>query len=994
MTSEIIKNTFQNVYRDDYKDSDNYYRILFNPGRAVQARELTQAQTILQKQIERFGRNIFKEGAAVNPIANIFLDTRYAFVKLQSATTLSEDLIGNTFTGSTSGVIAKVIGVVSAVDSDPATLYVAYISGGGTGNTNVRFSAGETITDGSNTYTVQVTNTTANPATGNGCLASVGSGEFFVLGNFVFTEAKSVLVSKYTRDPTGNIGFIIREQIVTENDDQALYDNQGDLPNTTAPGAHRYRITLSLVNESDVDSDQTFVYVARIEKGRVVDVNDGRGDYNKVRDWIAQRTFEESGNYTVKPPFVSFTENPDSDATLLLRTTKSISYVQGYRVDLLPATSEVDKPTTTKTINNEAIAVSYGNYIEVDNLKGIPNINEFEKWNLVDDSDYSSGSTLGTARIRAIEQTGSTYRFHLFDVQMSGVNNFRDTRSIGLSATQNARIVTDRGNAVIVEPTNNNVFFSLPNWRPSSIGDISLTVQRVFTATTDGSGEATINLATADEDFSSLSDWVVSVDSSGEIITPTLTATTTTQTTITGAPPSTSLTLFGFVQKGGASGSFRNKTLTTSTVTNPVESDGSGLLFVDLENVDIYELDSARLGSSSGANIKSRFRLDNGQRDNFYDHGRLILNSGETKPAGNVYVKFKHFAHSGTGNFFCVNSYNGQVDYDKIPTHRTNAGRTVFLSDVLDFRSTINDAGTGYTGAGAEVNELPQNTELVTADVTYYLPRKDKLVIDPELGLLYIKGTPGFNAKYPETPPGSMLVYKFSLNPNTLNEKDLSAEFINNRRYTMRDIGKLDEKIENVREIATLSLLDIQASTLEVLDADGLSRTKSGFLTDDFRDHRASDIDNEEYRASIDPLSYTMTTSYRQKNVGLIFDSDQSSNAVLNANLITLAYTEEVWLQQPEASRQQNVNPFTRIDYNGSIQLSPSEDEWVDEITITNVVQSTAARPVIPTTIVMGGGVDWGSTGGPRDDTVETRSSTSPGDNWTNVGGDNWARNN
>ena len=46
-------------YYDDFDESKNFHRILYRPGLAVQARELTQMQTIIQKEMERFGRNIF-----------------------------------------------------------------------------------------------------------------------------------------------------------------------------------------------------------------------------------------------------------------------------------------------------------------------------------------------------------------------------------------------------------------------------------------------------------------------------------------------------------------------------------------------------------------------------------------------------------------------------------------------------------------------------------------------------------------------------------------------------------------------------------------------------------------------------------------------------------------------------------------------------------------------------------------------------------------------
>ena len=65
MPKDYTSTTFSEVYKDDYADSDGYYRVLFNSGRPLQARELTTLQTILQTQIQRFASNIFLDGAAV-----------------------------------------------------------------------------------------------------------------------------------------------------------------------------------------------------------------------------------------------------------------------------------------------------------------------------------------------------------------------------------------------------------------------------------------------------------------------------------------------------------------------------------------------------------------------------------------------------------------------------------------------------------------------------------------------------------------------------------------------------------------------------------------------------------------------------------------------------------------------------------------------------------------------------------------------------------------
>ena len=102
MTVKFTENLFEKTYKDDFADSNNYHRILFNSGRALQARELTQMQTIIQQELATFGRNIFKEGANVLP-SGVTLNTRYEFIKLDTSTnTLPADtstMIGAEFEG-------------------------------------------------------------------------------------------------------------------------------------------------------------------------------------------------------------------------------------------------------------------------------------------------------------------------------------------------------------------------------------------------------------------------------------------------------------------------------------------------------------------------------------------------------------------------------------------------------------------------------------------------------------------------------------------------------------------------------------------------------------------------------------------------------------------------------------------------------------------------------------------------------------------------------
>jgi hypothetical protein len=65
-----------------------------------------------------------------------------------------------------------------------------------------------------------------------------------------------------------------------------------------------------------------------------------------------------------------------------------------------------------------------------------------------------------------------------------------------------------------------------------------------------------------------------------------------------------------------------------------------------------------------------------------------------------------------------------------------------------------------------------------------------------------------------------------------------------NKRYTMRDIGRLEKRIENVEYYTQLSLLETQAQSLQIQDAEGFDRFKNGFIVDNFTGHGIGDVGN------------------------------------------------------------------------------------------------------------------------------------------------------
>ena len=87
-----------NPYYDDFDEDKKFLRMLFKPGYAVQARELTQLQTILQKQVDRFGQHVFKNGSRVLGCQTFIQDATY--INLSSSYS-STDIVANNFIGQT-----------------------------------------------------------------------------------------------------------------------------------------------------------------------------------------------------------------------------------------------------------------------------------------------------------------------------------------------------------------------------------------------------------------------------------------------------------------------------------------------------------------------------------------------------------------------------------------------------------------------------------------------------------------------------------------------------------------------------------------------------------------------------------------------------------------------------------------------------------------------------------------------------------------------------
>ena len=929
MPNTFNSNTFASTYKDDFRDSDNYYRILFNSGRALQARELTQMQTIIQEEYARMGRWLFEEGAAVVPGG--FHQNNPEFIKLNtSVNTLPStpsDLVGVELT-SDGGIKVEVLEVIEATGSDPATLFVVYTdtSAGTPSSSTIRVAQGEDLSGGGYTLTIGSTATGQTaPIVGRGTQISNADGVFFVKDHFVYANPQTITVSKYTTTPTTDFGFLVTEDIVTVLDNTALYDNQGANPNTSSPGADRYRIRLTLIEQDDVDSDQNFIETGKMVDGVILSQIKAIDNNAVLDDKLARRTKEESGNYIANPFRLGF-DTDDSDATILnFDVSAGLAYVNGYRAENPTATAlPVTKPRTTQTENNEVVAANFGNYVLVSGTtnESLPDISTFEQFTLKDTIDFAN-ATVGTARIKAVEQdTTGDYRLYLFDVNIESGKTFRQTLSLGVDSDTYFNTITTGGVKRFDTTVDlDNLLFDLPIDRPRAISDISLTVQRHVTAVQSAGAITMPTLSASGETYANTTDWIVADSAINTGLS--ISGSGTVNSTISGLPGGqngNTLDILYYVTKANAT--TRPKTLNTDTVETITPDASDTVIF---SNADIYKVTSILDADSTGDDISDRYIVDNGQRDDYYARGRLRLRGGASAPSGDVYVKYDYFSH-GAGDFFAVNSYLGAVNYEDIPNYTYRDGSTVNLRDVLDFRSVVNSSGT--FGSGATINEIPQNTDIITQDIEYYLPKNVILTIDVD-GILSVKeGEAALDPKFPTVNPDELELYRVQMNAYTVNDSDVVSSRIEAKRFTMADIGRLEKRVDELEETVSLTLLELETSSFTVLDSSDVDRFKSGIFVDNFADHERALVNAPDYRAAIDPQGKVLMPRRIQKNVLLQYDSSQSSNVVIKGDNVYLNYDHVSYINQSLVSGDIDVNPFAVVTGKGRILLSPGSDVW------------------------------------------------------------------
>jgi hypothetical protein len=382
--------------------------------------------------------------------------------------------------------------------------------------------------------------------------------------------------------------------------------------------------------------------------------------------------------------------------------------------------------------------------------------------------------------------------------------------------------------------------------------------------------------------------------------------------------------------------------------------------FVEGETVTFQETGITAVVSvltSESFDISENYKFRTGQESTFYDQGRIIIKEGKSLPTKKlkIYYKSASFDSTDNGDLTTVESYKN-FDYSK-EIKGINGDANTDIIDIRprvseytvaeDTRSPLEFFGRSFNGDGNSASNALASDEAILTTFSHYLGRIDRVFLDKNGKFQVIFGTPSELPQPPNPIDDALEVATITLPPYLYNVSQASLKFLEHKRYQMRDIKKLDNRISSLEYYTSLNLLEANTANLFVPDSEGLNRFKSGFFVDNFTGFAAQET-SAPIKNSIDRAHKELRPRHYTNSIDLIFGpvvnadstadlnfSTVEGNNIRKANdVITLDYSEVEYINQPFATRTESVTPFLISFWQGTMELNPASDTWVDTVRI------------------------------------------------------------
>lgn len=938
-----VKKFSPSPYFDDFEEEKNFLRVLFRPGYSVQTRELNQLQTILQDQIGIISDYALQNNARVIG-GETNLVNKLPFIKLAVGTTLTfapEVYEDATFVAD-NGVTGTIAFIIPAVGSDPTTFYVKYDSSSTDGESQVP--------DDNSTITVTFPDTSTevlplefSVATGNAAAVTLNAGIFYINKNFVRTDNQLLLLNKYDTvisDEEISAGFYVTDSIEKPETDISLLDNATGTPNETAPGAHRYKSTVTLTLRADLTTDQlqSYTELLKIVFGGVAPKPRIDNEFAVLEQILAKRTYDESGDYIVDDFIVEVREHLNTngngglytlaqggdESKLVLQFDKGLAYIRGYEVLTNgDALVNIDKARATNSASNAIIQTQYATALFCYNLVAYPILSANIR--------LKQGATIiGSAYVRGFEYFGTqvissvtedVYRLDLVNVAFNAGYSWSNVNAVDYDPTVSATYPFSAAvNTYEVDAREATLVYPLPYGFSQSINPQVSFFYKELSTTSVGTS-VTISTGTTAESFDDeTTSFVAYADYGGGFVGKPQSVTVVDAQNvilniqnIVGTPTPGNVPVRVIAKTFCTAPVPRTKTLVSSFVNAGLTSAAK----VTLTKADGFKLQS--IVTSGGVNVTDSYTFDGGARDSFYDFASISLKPGQALPAGTLTVTFSYFEHAPAGDFFTPTSYVG-VQYNEIPYYKTTSGTKIFLGSAIDFRQRRTSTNTlEKVGRHAFVTD-----DQVITDITYYMGRHDRAMLTKRGEFIVIAGEPSLNPQLPPEISDAITLYTMKVPPYTFKTNDVVTTKVDHRRFTMKDIRRIETRLSTVEEVTLLTSLE-----RDIQNTDFQDRFKSGFVVDNFATSAAAEYADPLLKIAFDAVD----PQIRPKNVSTFIDLDHVNSTGVTRHAdgaTTLAYTSKAAISQSLASSVVRLQPYALYDWVGVVTMNPASDIWFE----------------------------------------------------------------
>lgn len=532
------------------------------------------------------------------------------------------------------------------------------------------------------------------------------------------------------------------------------------------------------------------------------------------------------------------------------------------------------------------------------------------------------------------------------------INSIADNVTMTLSASggTHSGIPVYKSTAFLQETAKSALIFPLPNYAIKDVPEASYYVRKVFNETSGvaSGGTALLTILTSGgNEFANPNDsgnFLLFSKSDGALVTPVSTirepGNEEVKFYVDDAYQNTDFTVIATIQKEAAIGRKTKSIAThTVTVTSKVAAQAKKIFLqkpdgIVLKSVKMKSGSFTTPGATYSIDITSRYRFSDGQTASYYGISSISLRDGQALPSAPIQITFEYFEHVGSGDFFTVDSYPNYKEIPKFSTYQ--------LRDCIDFRPRVDDGADSTDGdvvfTGGD-DLVPKYGEDMTISYSYYLARKAKIGVNKAGAFSVVNSASSLTPQEPADPNDAMVIYKLELEPYTFstNSASVVTTAVENQRYTMKDIGKLEKRIDQLEYYTTLSMLENDTKNMTIRDADGLDRFKNGFIVDNFTGHNVGDATSPDYVCSVDMENNILRPFYSMENVDFVEtftnNTDRaagSRNYQLTGDVITLPYTSVELISQPMASKTENVNPFAVFSFIGRMTMTPPFDRWFE----------------------------------------------------------------